>query len=53
MVLAVEAFTSIKTDSENAFQDLYQYQSQSKDWLFGYLSYDLKNDVEALQSEKF
>ena len=53
VVLAVEAFTSIKTDSENAFQDLYQYQSQTKDWLFGYLSYDLKNDTEALQSHNF
>jgi para-aminobenzoate synthetase component 1 len=52
-VLAVDAFTSIKTDYENAFQDLYQYQSQTKDWLFGYLSYDLKNDIEALQSNNF
>ena len=53
VVLAVDAFTSIKTDYENAFQDLYQYQSQTKDWLFGYLSYDLKNDTEALQSNNF
>lgn len=53
LVLAVDAFTSIKTDSENAFQDLYQYQSQTKDWLFGYLSYDLKNDTETLQSHNF
>jgi para-aminobenzoate synthetase component 1 len=52
-VLAVDAFTSIKTDYENAFQDLYQYQSQTKDWLFGYLSYDLKNDTEDLQSNNF
>ncbi len=52
-VLAVDAFTSIKTDYENAFQDLYQYQSQTKDWLFGYLSYDLKNDTEALNSNNF
>ena len=52
-VLAVDAFTSIKTDYENAFQDLYQYQSQTKDWLFGYLSYDLKNDSEVLQSNNF
>ena len=50
LVLAVDAFTSIKTDYENAFQDLYQYQSQTKDWLFGYLSYDLKNDIEDLKS---
>ena len=53
VVLAVEAFTSIKTDVENAFQDLYQYQSQMKDWLFGYLSYDLKNDTEDLQSNNY
>jgi para-aminobenzoate synthetase component 1 len=52
-VLAVDAFTSIKTDYENAFQDLYQYQSQTKDWLFGYLSYDLKNDIEDLRSNNF
>jgi para-aminobenzoate synthetase component 1 len=52
-VLAVDAFTSIKTDYENAFQDLYQYQSQTKDWLFGYLSYDLKNDTEVLHSNNF
>ena len=52
-VLAVDAFTSIKTDFENAFQDLYQYQSQIKDWLFGYLSYDLKNDIEDLYSNNF
>ena len=49
-ILAVEAFTSIRTDFSKAFEDLYQYQSQTKDWLFGYLSYDLKNDIEDLQS---
>jgi para-aminobenzoate synthetase component 1 len=49
-VLAADAFTSIKTDYHNAFEDLKQYQQTSKDWLFGYLSYDLKNDVEHLES---
>lgn len=53
LVLAVDAFTSIKTDYHNSFQDLHQYQSQSKDWLFGYLSYDLKNDLEDLKSNNF
>lgn len=52
-VLAVEAFTAIKTDFQNAFEDLKQYQQQTKDWLFGYLSYDLKNDIEILQSNNF
>ena len=53
LIVAVEAFTSIKTDYVNAFEDLQQYQSNSKDWLFGYLSYDLKNDIEDLKSKKF
>ena len=52
-VLAVDAFTSIKTDYFNAFEDLHQYQTHTKDWLFGYLSYDLKNDTEALTSKNF
>lgn len=52
-VLAVDAFTSIITDYYNAFEDLHQYQTHTKDWLFGYLSYDLKNDTEALHSKNF
>ncbi len=52
-ILAVDAFTSIKTDYYNAFEDLRQYQQQTKDWLFGYLSYDLKNDIEQLTSHNF
>lgn len=49
-LLAVDAFTSIKKDYHNAFEDLKQYQQVTKDWLFGYLAYDLKNDSEQLQS---
>ena len=52
-VLAVDAFTSVKTDCHNAFEDLKQYQQTTKDWLFGYLSYDLKNDVEHLESNNY
>jgi para-aminobenzoate synthetase component I len=52
-MLAVDAFTSIKTDYLNAFEDLNQYQQITKDWLFGYLSYDLKNDTEDLVSTNF
>ena len=52
-VLAVDAFTSLKTDFHNAFEDLKQYQQNTKDWLFGYLSYDLKNDTESLKSSNF
>lgn len=52
-LLAVDGLTAITTDSENAFEDLKEYQSQTKDWIFGYLSYDLKNDVENLKSDNF
>jgi para-aminobenzoate synthetase component 1 len=52
-ILATDAFTSIKTDYHNAFEDLKQYQQITKDWLFGYLSFDLKNDVEHLKSSNF
>lgn len=52
-VLAVDAFTSIQTDYHNAFERLNEYQQVTRDWLFGYLCYDLKNDVEDLQSQNF
>ena len=49
-ILAVDAFTAIKTDYHQAFDQLEEYQSKTKDWLFGYLSYDLKNGEERLKS---
>ena len=50
-VLAVDAFTAIKTDYYHGFDTLKEYQEQTRDWIFGYLSYDLKNDVEHLVSK--
>lgn len=52
-VFAFDAFTSLQTDAFNGFEKLQEYQSNSNDWLFGYLTYDLKNDVEALSSRNF
>ncbi|HAT75672.1 MAG TPA: aminodeoxychorismate synthase component I, partial [Flavobacterium sp.] len=52
-IIAVDAFTSIKTDYHSAFEDLKQFQQVTKDWLFGYLTYDLKNDIEVLISNNF
>lgn len=49
-VLAVDAFTSIKTDYHTAFDKLKEFQGYVNDWIFGYLSYDLKNDIEHLTS---
>ncbi|CAL2088528.1 aminodeoxychorismate synthase component I [Tenacibaculum sp. 190524A05c] len=52
-ILAVDEFTSIKTDYYQAFEQLKEYQSYTRDYLFGYLSYDLKNDTEELTSNNF
>ncbi|HLV69657.1 MAG TPA: anthranilate synthase component I family protein [Xanthomarina sp.] len=51
--LAVDAITCIQTDYHEAFSKLKEYQSTTKDWIFGYLSYDLKNAIEDLKSENF
>ncbi|WP_334056060.1 aminodeoxychorismate synthase component I [Polaribacter sp. P097] len=51
--LAVEEFTSIKTDYSHAFDKLKEYQNSTKDYIFGYISYDVKNDVEQLSSQNF
>ena len=52
-VLAVDAFTSIRTDFNQGFEKLKEYQTLVNDWIFGYLTYDLKNDIEALNSNNF
>ena len=49
-ILAIEEFTSIQTDAEHAFEKLKEYQSITQDYLFGCLSYDVKNDAENLTS---
>ena len=51
--LAIEEFTSIKTDYSNAFDKLKEYQTITKDYIFGYISYDVKNDVERLSSNNY
>ena len=50
-LLAVDGQTRLVTDAENAFADLKEYQGGLRDWIFGYLSYDLKNDCERLSSQ--
>ena len=42
-----------RNDKDSAFEKLKQFWEIEKDWLFGFLSYDLKNEVENLASENF
>lgn len=37
--------------STNALSQLQEFYDQRKGWLFGYLTYDLKNEIEQLHSE--
>lgn len=52
-ILAVGGETFIELNHENAFSYLKEFHNQTKDYLFGYLGYDLKNDVEKLSSTNF
>jgi para-aminobenzoate synthetase component I len=42
------AFDSMEelNPSENSLDDLYKFHQKHQDWLFGYLTYDLKNQLE-------
>ena len=51
--LAILEFTAIKTDYFNAFEKLKEYQLVTKDYIFGYISYDVKNDTERISSQNF
>lgn len=50
-VLAVGVERSLSSSPKNAFQKLAHFQSKNKDYLFGFLSYDLKNEIEKLTSK--
>ncbi|MGI9531214.1 anthranilate synthase component I family protein [Lutimonas sp.] len=50
-VLAVGAHQTLSCEADNAFEKLKDFRKKHKDYLFGYFSYDLKNDTEELRSE--
>ena len=52
-ILAVDAFSRLQTGVYQGFDALGRYTKATSDWLFGYLSYDLKNDLEDLESSNF
>jgi len=50
-ILATDAHTVVQSQSHHAFTALQTHLNSHSDWLFGYLSYDLKNGLEKLQSQ--
>ena len=49
-LLAVGVEHSLEATAGNALQQLERFSDQHNDWLFGHFSYDLKNEIENLQS---
>ena len=42
-----------KGETGLAFEKLKHFWDAKQDWLFGFLSYDLKNEIESLESNNF
>jgi len=50
MIAAIDSIEGI-SPSENSFDALKIFHKEKNDWLFGFLSYDLRNEIENLSSE--
>ena len=50
LIAGVEKLESIESN-EDSFQALRKFHNKYSDWMFGYFSYDLKNEIEELFSE--
>lgn len=49
-LVGVGCIDSITCSSRGAFKQLEAFKNKHKDWLFGFLGYDLKNELEGLNS---
>ncbi len=49
-ILAADVQAEIQCNYGNAFEQLKAFQEANKQWLFGFFSYDLKNEIEDLVS---
>lgn len=52
-LLAAGATRTISANAGTALDQLSDFYKQEPDWLFGHLSYDLKNELEPLHSHHF
>lgn len=48
--LALGSISQIETNATNAFEELKIFRKTIQDWSFGWLNYDLKNELEDLNS---
>jgi len=50
-ILAVDALYTFKADKNNAFEGLEKFKAEHPNqWMFGFFSYDLKNELEELET---
>lgn len=50
---SLDEYVINQNDEGNSFERLQNFIDLNADWLFGYLTYDLKNHIECLSSENF
>lgn len=50
-LVATGAVTELEANAGDAFARLVRFQQEKKDWLFGFFGYDLKNEIERLDSQ--
>ena len=51
MLSAFGIADEINIDIKNNFSKLKKFYNKNKDWIFGFFSYDLKNEIENLESK--
>jgi para-aminobenzoate synthetase component 1 len=49
-LIAIGVKYELRTSAGNAFEQLELFRETHRDWIFGFLSYDLKNELEDLTS---
>src|SRR5690348_2236271 len=49
-LLGAGVINGVQANAGSAFNELHQFGLSNKDWMFGHLGYDLKNETEKLSS---
>lgn len=52
-ILAAGAIRKVESGAGNALHELSAFNADNRDWMFGHLSYDLKNEIENLSSSHY
>lgn len=49
-IVAADVYDELNCSTRNGFDQLKTFYAKHKQWIFGFFSYDLKNEIEDLQS---